>query len=153
MFNYKEIEKEINNLRTRNNNNIQQPSYSNSDINSLFFNKKNNIYSNTINIQNKSMLTFSPSKSLKKYLENNDLKTNNIENNIEENIIKINNNNKSFEIIDTNTNNNINTNNIKKEKDYLKIYENFVKENIVVKLLLNRDLEGLKNVINGKIII
>lgn len=147
MFNFKEIENEINNLQIKNhniNNIIQQPKNSKLDFENLFHKKENNNDKKSV-FSNKSMFSFLPSNKLKKYLENN------INNNIENNEIKTldkNFNNKSvnLEIINTNSN-------FEKKiepKNYLKIYDNFVKENTIVKLLLNRDLEGLKNAIKGK---
>jgi len=59
--------------------------------------------------------------------------------------------NKSVNLEITNSNSNFEKK-IETKKDYSKIYDNFVKENTIVKLLLKRDLEGLKNAIKGKII-
>ena len=59
--------------------------------------------------------------------------------------------NKSVNLEITNSNSNFEKK-IEIKKDYSKIYDNFVKENTIVKLLLKRDLEGLKNAIKGKII-
>jgi hypothetical protein len=94
------------------------------------------------------MISFEPSNKLKKYLAN-DSENNN--NNIENNEIKKKEMNKSVNLEITNSNSNFEKK-IEIKKDYSKIYDNFVKENTIVKLLLNRDLEGLKNAIKGKII-
>jgi len=147
MFNFKEIENEFNNLQIKNNNIIQQPKDSKLNIENLFHKKENNNDKKS-EFSNKSMLSFLPSNKLKKYLENNTEIDNN---NIEINSIKTNKkfDNKSVNLEIINTDSNIEKK-IEPKKDYLKIYDNFVKENTIVKLLLNRDLEGLKNAIKGK---
>ena len=144
MFNYNKIENELNILQIKNNNIIQQPQKSNLGIDNLFFKKENNDKKSVFS--NKSMFSFLPSNKLKKYLVN-DSENNNIENNE----IKNKDMNKSVNLEITNTNSNFEKK-IEIIKDYSKIYDNFVKENTIVKLLLNRDLEGLKNAIKGKII-
>ena len=146
MFNYNNIENELNILQIKNNNNIQQPQKSNLGIDNLFFKKENNDKKSVFS--NKSMFSFLPSNKLKKYLVN-DSENNN--NNIENNEIKKKEMNKSVNLEIINTNSNFEEK-IEIKKDYSKIYDNFVKENTIVKLLLNRDLEGLKNAIKGKII-
>ena len=146
MFNYNNIENELNILQIKNNNNIQQPQKSNLGIDNLFFKKENNDKKSVFS--NKSMFSFLPSNKLKKYLVN-DSENNN--NNIENNEIKKKEMNKSVNLEITNSNSNFEKK-IETKKDYSKIYDNFVKENTIVKLLLNRDLEGLKNAIKGKII-
>ena len=140
MFNFKQIENEINNLQIKNNNInniIQQPKNSKLDFENLFYKKENNNDKKSV-FSNKSMFSYLPSNKLKKYLENN-----NNNNNNENNNKNFNNKSVNLEIINTNSN-------LETKKDYLKIYDNFVKENTIVKLLLNRDLEGLKNAIKGK---
>ena len=140
MFNFKQIENEINNLQIKNNNInniIQQPKNSKLDFENLFYKKENNNDKKSV-FSNKSMFSYLPSNKLKKYLENNDNNNNNENNNK-----NFNNKSVNLEIINTNSN-------FETKKDYLKIYDNFVKENTIVKLLLNRDLEGLKNAIKGK---
>ena len=144
MFNYNKIENDLNILHIKNNNIIQQPQKSNCEIDNLFFKKENNDKKSVFS--NKSMFSFLPSNKLKKYLVN-DSDNNNIENNG----IKNKEMNKSVNLEITNTNSNFEKK-IETKKDYSKIYDNFVKENTIVKLLLNRDLEGLKNAIKGKII-
>ena len=144
MFNYNEIENELNILQIKNNNNIQQPKKSNLGIDNLFFKKDN--YDKKSVFSNKSMFSYLPSNKLKKYLGNNSEN-----NNIENNEIKKKEMNKSINLKIINTNSNFEKK-IEIKKDYSKIYDNFVKENTIVKLLLNRDLEGLKNAIKGKII-
>ena len=146
MFNYNEIENELNILQIKNNNNIQQPKKSNLGIDNLFFKKENN--DKKSEYSTKSMISFEPSNKLKKYLVN-DSENNN--NNIENNEIKKKEMNKSVNLEITNSNSNFEKK-IEIKKDYSKIYDNFVKENTIVKLLLKRDLEGLKNAIKGKII-
>ena len=144
MFNYNEIENELNILQIKNNNNIQQPKKSNLGIDNLFFKKENNDKKSVFS--NKSMFSYLPSNKLKNYLGNNSEN-----NNIENNEIKKKEMNKSINLKIINTNSNFEKK-IEIKKDYSKIYDNFVKENTIVKLLLNRDLEGLKNAIKGKII-
>ena len=144
MFKYNKIENDLNILHIKNNNIIQQPQKSNCEIDNLFFKKENNDKKSVFS--NKSMFSFLPSNKLKKYLVN-DSENNNIENNV----IKNKDMNKSVNLEITNTNSNFEKK-IEIKKDYSKIYDNFVKENTIVKLLLNRDLEGLKNAIKGKII-
>jgi hypothetical protein len=146
MFNYNKIENELNILQIKNNNIIQQPQKSNLGIDNLFFKKENNDKKSVFS--NKSMFSFLPSNKLKKYLVN-DSENNN--NNIENNEIKKKEMNKSVNLEITNSNSNFEKK-IETKKDYSKIYDNFVKENTIVKLLLKRDLEGLKNAIKGKII-
>ena len=146
MFNYNKIENDLNILHIKNNNIIQQPQKSNCEIDNLFFKKENN--DKKSEYSTKSMISFEPSNKLKKYLEN-DSENNN--NNIENNEIKKKEMNKSVNLEITNSNSNFEKK-IEIKKDYSKIYDNFVKENTIVKLLLKRDLEGLKNAIKGKII-